>query len=566
MARKQRGRVGLGSESPSDLWYKNAVIYCVDVKAFQDSNGDGIGDFPGLTSRVDYLAGLGVTAVWLLPFFPSPWRDNGYDVADFYNVDPRLGSLGDVEEFIRTATDRGIRVLTDLVFAHTSDQHPWFLASRSSRQSPYRDYYIWVDTPPEDAPTDLIFPGEEDSNWRYDDRTGQYYFHRFYKFQPKLNPDHPDIQHEFAKIASFWLSVGLSGFRIDAAPFLIDQAGLPGPRAEDPQALLRHLRGVVARRRGDAVLLGEANVTPDQLDAYFGEHGDELELLFGFLVNQGLVLALARQRAEPLARMLQRLPPAPAISQFVNFIRNQDELSLDKLNDAERDEVFAAFAPEPDMRIYGRGIRRRLAPMLDADKRRLELAYSLLFSLPGTPVLLYGEEIGMAEDLAVPGRGSVRTAMQWAPERNGGFSSPDTDPATFRAPLIEHGPFGYRRVNVADQRRDDHSLLNRVGRMIRTRRETPELGFGNWRLVAADQPTVLAHDVRWQGGRVLALHNLGPAPCQVGLKLDQSAGLVEDLLGGGDDAPLRRGPLDRIPLAAYGYRWLRLAHRRTVTG
>jgi maltose alpha-D-glucosyltransferase/alpha-amylase len=459
-------------------------------------------------------------------------------------------------------------VLTDLVFAHTSDQHPWFLASRSSHQSPYRDYYIWVDRPPEGTPNDLVFPGEEDSNWRYDARTGQYYFHRFYHFQPKLNPDHPDIQHEFSKIASFWLSVGLSGFRIDAVPFLVEQAGLPGRHAKDPQALLRHLRGVVSRRRGDAVLLGEANVTQDQLDAYFGEHGDELELLFGFLVNQGLVLALARQRAEPLVRVLERLPPIPAISQFVNFVRNQDELSLDKLSDAERDEVFAACAPDPDMRIYGRGIRRRLSSMLGGDQRRLELAYSLLFSLPGTPALLYGEEIGMGEDLAVPGRGSVRTAMQWTPERNAGFSSAGTDPATFRAPLVDHGPFGYQRVNVAAQRRDDQSLLNRVERMIRTRKETPEFGFGSWQLVATDQPTVLAHDAHWQGGRVLALHNLGPAPCRVRIKLDgeERASLVEDLLGGRDDAPLRRGPLDRIPLAGYGYRWLRMAHRQTVTG
>jgi maltose alpha-D-glucosyltransferase / alpha-amylase len=555
-------------ESPSDLWYKNAVIYCIDVKTFQDSNGDGIGDFPGLTSRVDYLAGLGVTTVWLLPFFPSPWRDNGYDVADYYNVDPRLGTLGDVEECIRAARDRGIRILTDLVFAHTSDQHPWFVASRSSRESPYRDYYIWVDTPPEDSPRDLTFPGEEDSNWRYDAHTGQYYYHRFYHFEPKLNPDHPDIEHEFAKIASFWLSVGLSGFRIDAAPFVIEQAALPGPHAKDPQALLRHLRGVVSRRRGDAILLGEANVTADQLDAYFGEHGDELELLFGFLVNQGLVLALARQRAEPLARMLEQLPATPAISQFVNFARNQDELSLDKLSDAERNEVFAAFAPDPGMRIYGRGIRRRLASMLNGDQPRLELAYSLMFTLPGTPALLYGEEIGMGDDLAVPGRGSVRTVMQWTPEPNAGFSSPATDPASFHAPLVADGPSGYQRVNVADQRRDVHSLLNVMQRLIRTRKETPEFGFGSWRLLATDQPAVLAHEARWQGGRVLAVHNLGPAPCQVTIQFDDegAGGLVEDVLGGRDDTPLRRGALRRIPLAGYGYRWLRMAHRRTVSG
>jgi maltose alpha-D-glucosyltransferase/alpha-amylase len=540
------------TEAISDLWWKDAVIYGVDVKTFQDSNGDGIGDFDGLADRLDYLAGLGVTCLWLLPIMPSPWRDNGYDVADYFDVDRRLGTLGDLVELLRAARERGIRVITDLVVNHTSDQHPWFQASRSSRDNPYRDWYVWRDEP-QPTPEGIVFPGEETSNWELDRTTGQYYLHRFYRFQPDLNIENPRVRAELQRIIGFWLELGLSGFRLDATPFLIETEGIPGKSPDDPHAPLRHLRDFLVRRRGDAILLGEANVAPDQLTGYFGQHGNELHMLFNFILNQALYLSLAREDARPLAEHLRELPVTPMHCQYANFVRNADELSLDKLSEKEREEVFAAFAPEERMRLYGRGIRRRLPSMLGGDRRRVELAYSLLCSLPDTPLLLYGEEIGMAENLDVPGRASVRTAMQWSDRPNAGFSTAER----IHPPIVADGAFGYRRVNVAAQRRDPDSLLRVVTALIRTRRECPELGFGAWRLLDAEQPAVLAHRADWDGGSVAVLHNLAGSGCQVTLDLD-AAGL-EELLADRREPPLpdRRDP---IPLEPYGWRWLRLHH------
>jgi maltose alpha-D-glucosyltransferase / alpha-amylase len=544
----------VSAKATSDLWWKNAIMYCVDVKAFQDSGGDGIGDFDGLTRRVDYLAALGINCLWLLPFFTSPWRDNGYDVADYYNVDPRLGTLGDLVEFLRTARDRGIKVITDLVVNHTSDEHPWFRAARESRDSPYRDFYVWRDEP-EAQPKGLVFPGEEDSNWQLDERTGQYYLHRFYKFQPDLNVENPAVWDEISKIIGFWLELGLAGFRIDAAPFLLETDGIPGKSPDDPHAPLRALRAFLSRRKGDAILLGEANLPADQLLAYFGEHGDELHMLFNFLLNQWLHLAFVRHDAGPVRDHLRDLPVTPIENHFATFIRNSDELSLDKLSDAEREEVFVAFAPDEGMRIYDRGIRRRLATMVDGDQRRLELAYSLLFTLPGTPVLLYGEEIGMGEDLSVPGRASVRTAMQWtAKEANGGFST--ADPSTWPTPVVSGGRFGWQRRNVADQRRDPGSLYNRVARMIRVHKECPEFGFGAWRLVETGDPAVLGLEFDRPQGPTVTLHNFAAEQRQV--TLDLPAGTtIEEVQAAGDEKPVE--PDDpTVPLGPYGWRWLRL--------
>ena len=327
----------------ADLWWKNAFVYCVDVETFQDSNGDGVGDFQGLTRRVDYLAGLGVTCVWLMPFFPSPDRDDGYDITDYYNVDPRLGTLGDAVEFLRAARERGIRVISDLVVNHTSDQHPWFGSARSSRRSPYRDWYVWADQPG-DGP-EPVFPGVEESTWTWDEEAGQWYFHRFYRHQPDLNTANPALEEEICRIIGFWLELGLSGFRIDAAPFVLENPGVAAAPA-DPHVFLRNLRAFVGRRRGDAILLGEANLDPAGQRAFFGdEDGDELQMLFDFLVNQALFLSLARGDAAPLLEAIAGRPEIPPVCQYANFVRNHDELTLDKLSDAEREEVFAAFAP-----------------------------------------------------------------------------------------------------------------------------------------------------------------------------------------------------------------------------
>jgi maltose alpha-D-glucosyltransferase / alpha-amylase len=542
-------------KATSDLWWKSAVIYCVDVELFADSNGDGVGDFPGLTDRVEYLAGLGVTCIWLMPFFPSPNRDNGYDIADYYGVDPRLGTLGDVVEFLRAARERGIRVIADLVVNHTSVDHPWFQAARADRSSPYRDFYCWVDEPPADGPKDIVFPGQETSNWQFDERAGRYYLHRFYKSMPDLNIANPKVRDEIHKVVGFWLELGLSGFRLDAAPFLIEQTGIQSEKLGDPHEFLRDLRAFLDRRRGDAILLAEANVPPAEQRRFFGdEDGDEMHMLFNFVVNQRLFLSVVRGQAAPLSEALQELPRATQINQWANFVKNHDELTLDKLSEAERDEVLAALAPSPDMRIYNRGIRRRVPPMLKGDRRRLQLVYSLLFALPGTPVLLYGEEIGMGDDPSVQGRGSVRVAMQWNDQAGGGFSR-----ARPKVPVIQDGDFGYPRVNVAEQRRDPHSLLNWMERLIRGRKETPELGWGRCQVLPASDPAVLALRCEWRGSVVVTVHNFADRHARPCLELDgddRRATLVELFA---DQRYDRVGTLaDAVPVAGHGFRWFRL--------
>jgi maltose alpha-D-glucosyltransferase/alpha-amylase len=546
---------GMTDKATSDLWWKSAVIYCVDVELFDDSNDDGVGDFPGLTDRVEYLSGLGVTCIWLMPFFPSPNRDNGYDIADYYGVDPRLGTLGDVVEFLRTARERGIRVIADLVVNHTSVDHPWFQAARADRTSPYRDFYCWVDEPPADGPKDIVFPGQETSNWEFDERAGQYYLHRFYKSMPDLNITNPKVRDEIHKVVGFWLELGMSGFRLDAAPFIIEDATVEHPGLGDPHEYLRDLRAFMDRRRGDAIMLAEANVPLTDLRRFFGDDdGDEMHMLFNFVVNQRLLLSVVRGQAAALAEVLRELPELPPVNQWANFVKNHDELTLDKLSEAERDEVFAALAPDPEMRIYDRGIRRRVPPMLGGDRRRLELVYSLMFAVPGTPVLLYGEEIGLGDDPSVEGRGSVRVAMQWSDEEGGGFSH-----APPQVPIVADGAFGYRRVNVAEQRHDPHSLLNWMERLIRRRKEIPELGWGDCQVLPAGDPAVLALGFRWRGSVVVTLHNLTDRPARPCLELgdDDGRATVVELFT--DQRYDRVDSLaDAVPLDRYGFRWFRL--------
>ncbi|HVL04343.1 MAG TPA: alpha-amylase family protein, partial [Acidimicrobiales bacterium] len=424
----------------SDLWWKNAVVYCLDIETFLDTDGDGCGDLKGLTERIDYLAGVGISCLWLMPFYPSPNRDDGYDITDFYAVDPRLGSLGDVVTFIRTAKDRGMRVIIDLVVNHTSDRHPWFRSSRSSKTSPHRNWYVWRDEPSDQPATGVVFPDAEDSIWTKDDQTDQWYLHHFYRHQPDLNIANPEVREEIAKIAGFWLELGVDGFRIDAVPYLIEIGGVVGDVDLDPHGFLKDLRLFISRRRGDAVLLGEVNLAPEPLRAFFGdEQGDELQLLFGFPVMQAMYLSLARRDARPLAQALVGNPAIPDDCQWATFVRNHDELTLDQLSDGERQEVFDAFGPDPDMQLFDRGLRRRLPPMLDGHPQQIRLVYSLLFSLPGTPVLFYGEEIGMGENLDIEGRMSVRTPMQWTDEANAGFSA--ARPSKLRRPIPD-GRFG----------------------------------------------------------------------------------------------------------------------------
>ena len=549
-------------KAASDLWWKDAVIYCADVATWLDCDGDGNGDLAGLTRRLDYLSGLGISTLWMMPFYPSPLGDDGYDVTDYYAVNPRFGTLGDFVEMIRTAGNLGIRVLVNLVMNHTSDQHPWFQQARRDRRSRYRSYYVWSDEK-QAEPSEVVFPGEQDSTWTYDELAGQWYMHRYYDFMPDLNITDPDVRDEMNKVLGFWLELGVSGFRVDSLPFMIETVGT-GAR-EQPVSYLRSQVQFLGRRRGDAIFLGEANVSPQEQERYFAiDDGDGVPMLFDFRTCAAQWLAHARGRAEPLIDSLNQRPRIPEHAQFANFARHHDELNLGMLSEAERGEVFEAFAPEPGHRVYGRGIRRRLAPMLGNDRRRIELALALTLALPGTPVLLYGDEIGMGEDLSLPGRLAVRGPMQWSSRHAGGFSAA----ATPYRPARAGGPYGYAAVNVAGQRHDPGSLYSWVARAIGVRRQCPELGWGEWRTLKVSDPRVLAIETRWRDGCVVTLHNLSAEPARVRLPDDVTArphqGDIRQLLGDTTTSPradgtetAARAGVD-LELAGYGFRWLRL--------
>ncbi|MDO7880799.1 alpha-amylase family protein [Antiquaquibacter soli] len=543
----------------SDLWWKTAVVYCLDVETFMDWNDDGVGDFEGLAHRMDYLNELGITCLWLMPFYPSPGRDDGYDVSEYYGIDERLGNFGDFVEMIRMARDRGIRVIIDLVVNHTSDEHPWFVQSRSSRDNPYRDYYVWRDTPPR-GKQDVVFPDVEDSVWELDETTGQYYLHHFYSFQPDLNVTNPKVRDEVAKIMGFWLELGVSGFRVDAVPFLIDPTGVEHAEGalEDPLDFLKSLRAFLGRRSGDAIMLGEANLPHREQVRYFGgRDADGLTMQFDFIAMQNLYLSLARGDARPLTKALRGRPRIAVEAQWANFVRNHDELTLDKLSDEERQEVFAAFGPEPQQQVYGRGIVRRLPGMLGGDPRRIRMVYSLMFSLPGTPVLFYGEEIGMGEDTRVHDRTSVRTPMQWTNGPNGGFSN--ADPGALAAAIPDDG-FSPAHVNASEQRHDPDSLLHFMKLLIHRYRASAELGWGELEILRQGSASVLVHTVSGGEGRMLALHNLAGDPVTTSFVLPDSGPddvLVDLLVDGRTLTPGEGGKLS-IPLDGYGYRWFRV--------
>ncbi|MFP9136088.1 alpha-amylase family protein [Devosia sp. XGJD_8] len=541
-----------------DLWWKNAVFYCLDVETFRDGNGDGTGDFRGLTDRIDYLAGLGVTCLWLMPFYPTANRDDGYDILDYYAVDPRYGSLGDFVEFLRTARDRGIRVIADLVVNHTSAEHPWFQASRSDKSSPFRDWYVWREAIPEEASQSLVFPDKETSNWELDKETGEYYLHRFYKHQPDLNIANPDVRDEILKIIGFWLELGLSGFRVDAVPFLLETEGIAQAMELDPHDWLRNLRSFLGRRRGDALLMGEVNLEYEAVREFYGDSGgDELHMCLNFNLNQALALALVREDAGALVHNLRAMPGLPMDGAWANFIRNHDEWSLDKLTEAERQEVFTAFGPKPNMQLFGRGLRRRLPTMLDGDQARLRMAYSLMFALPGAPVLFYGEEIGMAENLAIEGRMSVRSPMQWSDRKNGGFSEAASD--ALCRPLIRSKKWGPSAINVRDQERDGDSLLIWMEQLIRHRREMPEIAFGQWSLLPIADPAVLAMSYEWGERRSLVIHNLNSSEKQITFQMGSRPDKTSfvDRLGEGE-IDVRGDGTIALHLDGYGYRWLGL--------
>jgi len=539
-----------------DLWYKNAIIYCLDVEKYVDSNGDGIGDFGGLTRRLDYLAGLGVTCVWLQPFYPSPNRDNGYDVADYYGVHPKHGTLGEFVEFMNHAQQIGLRVIVDLVINHTSNRHPWFQSARKDPASAYRNWYVWSKTRPAEWNKGMVFPGVQKATWTRDPVADQYYFHRFYEFQPDLNTLNPAVQREMMRIMGFWLQLGVAGFRVDAVPFMIEQKGA-GITPRKDYEMLHLLRNFLQWRRRDAIFLAEANVPPNENMDYFGENGERIQMMLNFAVNQRLFYALATEDIKPLVRALEATYNRPPAAQWVNFLRSHDELDLGRLTDTQRERVFKAFAPAKEMQLYNRGIRRRLAPMLDNDRRKLELAFSLLFTLPGTPMLQFGDEIGLGDDLSLPERECARTPMQWSDDPHGGFTT-GKRPVL---PVISDPIYGYQRVSVEGQRRDPHSLLNWMERKIRMRKECPEISWGDWKILKTDQPGVLVMCYEWDDHTLVTLHNFTAKPCAVVLDRgavggDTGTGKLVDLLATNDSRADENGRYV-VELQPYDYRWLR---------
>lgn len=544
----------------ADLWWKNAVFYCADIETFYDYNGDGYGDIRGMTERIEYLSDLGVTCLWLMPFYPTGRVDDGYDITDFFGVDPRLGTHGDFVELVRTAKSAGIRVIIDFVMNHTSDAHPWFKSARRSTDDSYRDYYVWSKTKPKSSRKDVVFPDQEDSLWELDPKTDEWYLHHFLKHQPDLNIANPQVQEEISRTLGFWLELGVSGFRVDAVPFLFAKDGAPGdPGVFDPNEYLGDIRNFVTRRLGDAVLLGEVNLPyKDQLTFFGGPDGDGLNMQFDFIAMQNMYLALARGDAGPIADALRERPPLDVTSQWANFVRNHDELTLDKLGDEERQEVFDAFGPDPEMQLYGRGLRRRLPSMLGGDERRMRMAYSLAFSMPGTPVLFYGEEIGMAENLDIEGRFAVRTPMQWTNGVNGGFSGAAKRRLTRPMP---DGLYGPDRVNAADQRHDHGSFWWFMRNLIYTYRQQPEIGWSTPEILEQPNPAVLAHVCREKSGwAMVALHNFGADSCIVPIQLDgaPAGSVLVDLLDDLTEHELDAKGRIEVGLEPYGYRWLRL--------
>jgi maltose alpha-D-glucosyltransferase / alpha-amylase len=540
----------------NDLWYKNAVIYCLSVATYMDANGDGIGDFQGLMRRLDYLHGLGVTAVWLMPFQTSPCRDDGYDVADYYNVDPRYGTLGDFVEFTHAAKQRGIRVIIDLVVNHTSNEHPWFREARRDPDSKYRDWYVWSKKKPLHAAEGMVFPGVQKSTWSYDKEARLYYFHRFYDFQPDLNTSNPYVQAEILKIMGFWIQLGVSGFRMDAVPFVIGTKGAKVRQPVEQYDMLRQLREFLQWRLGDSIILAEANVLPETDMEYFGEQGERMQMMFNFQANQNLFYALAAADSRPLVKALKATKPRPVTAQWGHFLRNHDELDLGRLTDEQRQAVFDAFGPEKTMQLYNRGIRRRLAPMLEGDRRRMELAYSLMFTLPGTPVIRYGDELGMGDDLRLPERTCARTPMQWSTEPHAGFTKSNKP----IVPVLDEGPYGYEHVNAAAQRRDANSMLNWTERLIRMRKEVPEIGWGDFEVLKTGTPAVFAMRYDWRNNSTLFVHNLDSKPHEIsfstGIKGDKGKLLV-NLLADNHSWADKQGQHNML-LEAYGYRWFRV--------
>jgi maltose alpha-D-glucosyltransferase / alpha-amylase len=553
----------------ASLWYKDAVFYELYVRAFRDSNGDGHGDLRGVINCLDYLVDLGVDCLWLLPTYPSPLVDDGYDIADYYGVHSAYGTLDDFRELVAAAHARGLKVITDLVLNHTSDQHPWFQASRR-RQEPYTDYYVWSDSDQIYRDARIIFVDTEPSNWSWDSERGQYYWHRFFKAQPDLNYDCPAVQEEMLRVMRFWMDLGLDGFRADAVPYLFERNATNCENLPETHGFLKRVRAVLEAEYPHAILLAEANQWPEDVRPYFGGDsadpsvpGDEFHMGFHFPVMPRLYMALSLADRKPVVDILRRTPPTPFNCQWCTFLRNHDELTLEMVTEEERQWMWSYFASEPRMRL-NLGIRRRLAPLLGNDRRKIELLNSLLFTLLGSPVIYYGDEIGMGDNIWLPDRNGVRTPMQWDSSPNAGFSM--AAPDRLYNPLIVDPEYGYDHVNVAAQRADPCSLWNTLRRMVAIRKEYRAFGWGAFELLPVENPAVLAV-VRTHGREViLAVHNFSADAQPVLLDLRPwRAVRVQPLLAQRDFPDLGGEPYN-LTLEPYEYFWLRLEPLGTAGG
>ncbi|HSQ25582.1 MAG TPA: maltose alpha-D-glucosyltransferase [Anaerolineales bacterium] len=540
------------------FWYKNAVFYEVYVRAFYDSNGDGHGDLKGITEKLDYLQELGVDCIWLLPIYPSPLKDDGYDIADYYHVLKEYGTLADFKELVAAAHKRGMYVIADLVLNHTSDQHPWFQSARRSRQSPYRDYYVWSDTEEKYSQARIIFIDTEKSNWTWDEQAGQYFWHRFYSSQPDLNYDNLEVQKEMENVAKFWLDLGIDGFRADAVPYLFEREATNCENLPETHDYLKRLRSFFDQHYPDKILLCEANQWPEDVRPYFGD-GDEFHMSFHFPVMPRIYMALRKGDREPLEWILNRTPDIPENCQWCVFLRNHDELTLEMVTEEERQWMWSEYAPEQRMRL-NLGIRRRLAPLLDNDSCKIALANSLLFTLPGSPIIYYGDEIGMGDNIWLPDRNGVRTPMQWNEAQNAGFS---TAPAEkIYAPLISDEAFSWQHVNVSAQKRDPHSLLHTIRKMIRIRKTNPVFGNGEFSWVKFDHPGVAAYWRHDQDDQVLVLNNLTGETVRI--TIPDEPFMVSEFtdLHRGDHLQKQAGIDWSFELNPFEYRWLKKVSTR----
>ena len=524
------------------LWYKNAVFYQVSVRAYKDSSGDGHGDLRGLTQKLDYIQSLGVDCIWIMPIYPSPLRDDGYDIADYYNIAEAFGTLDDFKELIAAAHARDIRIIMDLVLNHTSDQHPWFQSARSDRKSPYRDYYVWSDTDEKYKGTRIIFVDTEPSNWTWDERAGQYYWHRFYASQPDLNFDNPKVQQEMLDTAGFWLDLGIDGFRADAVPYLFEREGTDNENLPETHVFLKKLRAFIDRNYPGRILLCEANQRPEDVSVYFGK-GDEFQMGFNFPIMPCIFMALKKSRIDDIVENLRRTPSIPEDCQWCTFLRNHDELTLEMVTPQEREWMWEQYAPEPRMR-QNLGIRRRLAPLLDNDRRKIELANSILFTLPGSPIIYYGDEIGMGDNLDLPDRNGVRTPMQWDDSPNGGF--------TTGKPYMEmvKGDLDHHHINVAKQVADENSLLRSISEMIKVRKAHPAFGRGSMRWVEPGNPSVAVYTREYAGETLLIVNNLSGTLQTISLPSEYYGGYVDLLTGTEHDIT------SALTLEAHNYLWL----------